>query len=259
MTYRLRNIVIAVVLASLAALLTTYYVASYKRNVQREEKPVPVLVASRDIPAGASGAEVVEGKLLSVQRVARRSVVPGAFADPGQVEKLVATERIYAGEQVTERRFRPVEERGVRAELAGNLRALQVPGDQHQLLAGTLKAGDRVDVVATWKFPESSQNHVSRIVLRDLLVLRGPSFAGASAKLTSSPNADVSVLLAVTDSQAQKLFWVIRNGEWSLQLRAPHDAADSPEGVESSASLLADGLTKERVAKQLNPLGRRSR
>jgi Flp pilus assembly protein CpaB len=257
MTYRLRNIVIAVALASLAAVLTLFYVANYKRHVQQDEKHAPVLVAVRDIPVGTTGSEVANRKFVAVHDVARRNIVPGAFFETKQVGKLVATERIYAGEQITSQRFRPVEERGIRAKLKGNVRALQVPGDPNQLLTGTLNSGDHVDVVATWKFPEASQNHVSRVILRDLLVLRGPQAVGASSKLTSRPNESNSVLLAVTDSQAQKLFWAMRNGEWSLQLRAPRKSADSPENVETAASLLADGVNRGRLRRQLSPLGRR--
>src|SRR6476620_6257494 len=51
MTYRLRNIGIAIALAVVAALLTTFYVTNYKRSVQHGESKVPVYVASRDIPA----------------------------------------------------------------------------------------------------------------------------------------------------------------------------------------------------------------
>ena len=49
-------------------------------------------------------------------------------------------------------------------------------------------------------------------------------------------------MVAVTDAQAQKLWWVVKNGDWSLQLRPVTNAADSPDSVETSASLVADGL-----------------
>jgi hypothetical protein len=52
----------------------------------------------------------------------------------------------------------------------------------------------------------------------------------------------MSVILALTDAQAQKLFWVAKNGEWTLQLRPPGDAADSPGSVETARSLATDGL-----------------
>ena len=50
MTYRVRNIVIAVALALVAGLLSIFYVSNYKANVQHAEKTVTVYVAKNDIP-----------------------------------------------------------------------------------------------------------------------------------------------------------------------------------------------------------------
>ena len=152
MTYRARNIAVAVVLAIVAALLTGFYVTSYKQNVQHAEANVSVLVATKDIPQGTSGADVIAKKFLAPQQVLRRSVVPGALSDTKQIEDLIATQPIYAGEQVSARRFQPVTQSGVRSELKGNMRALQIEGDANQLLAGTLRPHDRVDVVANIKY-----------------------------------------------------------------------------------------------------------
>ena len=51
MTYRVKNIGIAVVLAAFAGLLTIFYVANYKRHVQNGENKVSVLVAARETSA----------------------------------------------------------------------------------------------------------------------------------------------------------------------------------------------------------------
>ncbi len=99
MAYRARNILIAVALAAVAALLTSFYVTSYKRHVQRGEDHVTVLVAKKDIPEGTSGADVA-GLLQSLD-VPRKSVVPGAISKPEQLDGLVATQGVFAGEQVT--------------------------------------------------------------------------------------------------------------------------------------------------------------
>ena len=64
MNYRAKNIGIAVALAALAAILTSVYVVNYKRHVQHGEGKVTVLVAARDIPAGTSGADVIDQKML---------------------------------------------------------------------------------------------------------------------------------------------------------------------------------------------------
>jgi pilus assembly protein CpaB len=257
MTYRIRNVGIAVALAVVAALLTLLYVTNYKRNVQNDEQLVTIYVAGRDIPIGTAGSDL-RGSWLRTSEVARRSVTPGAISDLDQIRNLVATQPIYAGEQVTTRRFRPVEEQGIRGQIKGNTRAFQLPGEEHQLLAGTLQTGDHVDVVGTWEFPEGRQHHVSRVVLRDVLVLKPPSSGRVTGKLTSASREPFSAMVAVTDRQAQKLFWLVQNGEWSLQLRPPRASADSPERVETASSLLGDGLPPAQVRQQLT-LAERSR
>jgi Flp pilus assembly protein CpaB len=242
MTYRLRNIGIAIVLAVVAALLTTFYVTNYKRSVQHSEANVPVYVATHDIELGTSGADVAQGGGLRVEQVPRRSVVPGAISQPDQIADKVAVQPIYAGEQVSTSRFRSVQEQGIQAQLKGNLRALEVPGSATQLLMGTLKDGDRIDVLGTWLLPETSQNHVSRVLLRNLLVLKAPQTNSVSSKLSSNPNEGFTVMLAMTDSQATKFWWVVNNGEWSLQMRPVTDPSDSPEEINNSKTNALDGL-----------------
>jgi Flp pilus assembly protein CpaB len=242
MTYRLRNIGIAIVLAVVAALLTTFYVTNYKRSVQHGEGNVPVYVATHDIALGTSGADVAQGGGLRVDQVPRRSVVPGAISQPDQIADKVAVEAIYAGEQVSTQRFRSVQEQGIQAQLKGNLRALQVPGSATQLLNGTLKDGDHVDVLGTWLLPERGSNHVSRVLLRNLLVLEAPETSAVESHLSSNPNEGFNVMLAMTDSQATKFWWVVNNGEWSLQLRPVTDPSDSPEEINNSKTNALDGL-----------------
>ena len=250
MTYRLRNIVLAVALAVVAALLVTFYVASYKRSVQQSEKNVTVYVAVKKIPAGTSGAEAIEGAMLQPVEIARRNVVAGAVSEPGQIEDLVATETTYLDEQVTVNRFRPLTESGIKAKLKGNVRAVQVAGDLNQLLVGTLKKGDRVDVVGNFKVElddeGGTERAFTRTVLRDLLVLKAPDGSKAAEELgNGSAGADAfNVQLAITDAQAQKLFFTMKNGEWHLDLRSPVDATDSAESLESIDTVICDGMRR---------------
>jgi len=241
MTYRVRNIAIAVTLGLVAALLTSFYVSNYQRDIRAGEEQVPIYVAARDIPAGTAGADISRRGLLEQTEIVRRSVVPGAISTPSQLDDLVATQPILAGEQVSTRRFATPAERGIRAQLKGTMRAFQVPGNQHQLLAGTLRAGDRVDVIASLKVSANQDVFATRIVLRDIEVLRAAGGAGATDTSIGGSSA-LSVLLAVTDTQVQKLFHVTQHGEWSLELRPPVKANDSPEAVAYAASIMRDGL-----------------
>src|SRR6266480_830664 len=198
MTYRVRNIGIAVALAVIAALLTSFYVTNYKRHVQR-------------------------------------------------------------GEQITTQRFSSVAQTGVEGQLRGNLRAFQVAGDQNQLLAGTLKDNDHVDLVAAITVGTSGTDYVfSRVVLRDLKVLQAPSTPAPGAKITGGAGQTTYALIAMTDSQAQKFQWVLTNADsstspgWHLELRPITHATDSPDHLDSVKTVLRDGLSR----KALRALGR---
>jgi pilus assembly protein CpaB len=244
MNYRVRNIGIAVGLAALAAILTSVYVVNYKRHVQHGEEKVTVLVAARDIPAGTAGADVVDQKFLKEQTVLRKAVVAGAISSPEQISRYVATQEVYEGEQVSTRRFAPPKEQGIRSQIKGTQRAYQLEGDPNQMLAGTLKAGDHVDVVGSWE--ASQDNIVSRVVLRNLLVLTAPDAGGTGAAVTSPGEGGSITQLRVTDSQSQKLIWIEKNsvdngGGWHLELRPPTNSLDSSNTFQNSKLMLFDG------------------
>jgi len=261
MTYRLRNILIALGLAILAALLTTFYVANYKKHVQHQQATVTVVVAAKDIPVGLTGPEILKGHFLTTQSVVRTSVVAGALSDPNQVANEVVTQPIYSGEQVTARRFGAKVETGISGQISDVYRAYQLPGDGNQLLAGTLQAGDHVDILANVKYKASAAIYkdltggagpqaaaivdrdmaATRIILRDVKVL----------EVSGSPSGKVAiggtgpsnwVMLALTDGQTQKLMWIQQNASWWFALRPIIHDADSPNTVETVDSILGDGL-----------------
>ena len=252
MTYRTRNILIAIGLAAAAGLLSIVYVSNYKANVQHQEKTVTVYVAKNDIPVGTTGADIVRRHLLATAEIATKSVVPGAISDQGQVANLVTTEPILAKEQITLRRFANKTELGPRAQLHGTLRAISIEGDPSQILSGILKPGDHVDIVATFKAggPNSNAGSIARDVLRNLLVLQSNESAGGNL----SASGTGAVLLAASEQrQIQKIWWTVKNADgWSLQLRPVANATDSPEDVESSTSMAVDGVNAANRNHALN-------
>jgi Flp pilus assembly protein CpaB len=248
MTYRLRNIAVAVGLALIAALLTTFYVANYKRHVRQAETTVKVYVAKRDIPQGTPGTALLAHGWVNTADVVQRSVVPGAISSPQQVTALITAQNIYAGEQITLRRFADQAELGVRSQLHGTLRAISVPGSGDELLAGTLRDGDHVDLVANLKTGGCTACIAVRTVVRNLLVLRAPLGGDSASKVSGT--GTVSVLLAVSDrKQEQKVFFTIGNAtSWTFVLRPVANAADSPEVIETPLSVLKDGASSTALS-----------
>jgi len=236
MTYRIRNILIAIGLALVAMLLVLLYVTNYKRSVQHGEAQVPVFVASHDIAANTSGADIIAKHDVHELTIPKRNVVPGAISSVDQIRSLVLSSPIYAGEQVTVRPFSDVAAQGIRAHLRGTMRAIELAGDPNQLLASTLREGDHVDVLANLRTDPNSNQYADKIVVRNLLVLQAPSESTA-AKATG--NDSTSVILAVPDTWVPRLFYAYHNGDWSLELRPVINPADGKDRVDTIKSVLA--------------------
>jgi len=166
------------------------------------------------------------------------------------IKSKIASQRIYAGEQVTVNRFASVSQSGLQGSLKGTLRAYQVAGTANQTLAGILKTGDHVDVVANFRYKWANQASTSityaatKVVLRNVKVLRAPSAPGTASKLGGSTDTKYQVVLALTDNQTQKMLFSTHDSDqaqagggepgWWLALRPNLNPADSPGSLGGS-------------------------
>ena len=127
-----------------------------------------------------------------------------------------------------------------------------------QLLAGTLRDGDHVDLIATLQCGNGCE--FTRVVLRNMKVLQGPGSPAAGSKLTGT-NQNFSVMLAMTDSQTQKFQHVLSNRSadttgagWHLAMRPVVHDADSPESITTVWTILRDGLSPAWIKRYLSRL-----
>ena len=149
-SYRVRNLGVAAGLA-LAAVSSLSRTSAATSTTSRAAKPTSlVYVASKPIPAGTSAADLLNSHLIHKTTVLQRNLVPGFVDDPAKLSNLFVTRPIFTNEQVTLDSFGRANARGLQGQLAGTDRAIQVSGTAEQLLAGTLRTGDHVDVVASW-------------------------------------------------------------------------------------------------------------
>lgn len=244
MTYRMRNILIAVALAGLAALLVTFYVSNYKKSVQHQQAAATVLVAARDIPQNTLGSDVIAKGMLKTEQVTQSDVVPGAISSPNQIKSLVVTQPVYTGEQITTQRFGPLVQQGIKGQLTGTYRAVQLAGNSNQVLAGILQPGDTVDfeAVQTVHFSGGGDDLTySRVVVRGLKVLQVQ--AGSSGGKLGG-GSDSAVMLRMTDAQSQKILLAYSKGDyWTLELRPGLKAQDSPNAIETPGTVMVDGIS----------------
>jgi Flp pilus assembly protein CpaB len=246
---RLRNLALPLALATLAAVLVGIYVISYRNSVTHGAGLVKVLVAARDIPAGTEGSTIAGGGYLTTQTVPRRAVAPGSITSAGAVTSLITGDQIYKGQQVSLRQFVPVTQGGIFAKFSGTQRIVVIPGDPNQLMAGTVSDGDRVDVVATTKYPAGSlARAATRIVLHNLLVLKAPEGA-KSASVGGTTTATAT--LVMTEQEAQTFGWAMKNTTWFLVLRPTNHPRDSRVTLETLFSFLGRGLNPASAQGQL--------
>lgn len=234
--HTIRTFALPGALAALAAVLTLAYAAHGGPQQAAAAGTASVYVATHDIAAGTAGVDAMHA--LKLVHLPAAAVAPDAVTTLATLGGRIAVEPIYRGEQATLRRFAGLSDQGLVSQLSGRQRAIQIAGDANQLLAGTLRDGDRVDVVASLKTPDK-QVPYGRTVLRNILVLHAPPAPSGSP--VSGGQQAFAATLRLSDTQAQTLFFVTKNGDWALVLRPAVHAGDGADFVDSTASVLGSG------------------
>jgi pilus assembly protein CpaB len=254
MTYNVRNIAIALVLAGIAAFLVIMYTGNVQKQAKDSQQATSVLVATADIPAGTSVADAISGGQLQARSIVQQDVIVGALKDEKSLNSSYVTKQdLYSGQQVTAPMFVASEETGVTAQIDNNYRAMQFAIDSNQILGGTLQAGDHVDLVGTYTVhppDEQPDFDVSRIIVRDVLVLKAPELdTTGGGKLAASATDTPPVILSVPDTVVPKITFTMHGGTdalW-LVLRPGSGAQDGPITLATVQSVIFDGLNVRQL------------
>jgi pilus assembly protein CpaB len=251
MTYNVRNIAIALVLAGIAAFLVIMYTSNVQKQAHDAQQTTSVLVATGDIPAGTSVADMISSGQLTSRHVVQQDVIVGSVVDEKSLDSsYVAKQDLFSGQQVTAAMFVASEDTGVTTQIEHDFRAISVAINKVQILGGTLEAGDHVDLVGTYTVhpPNGSDFDVSRIIVRDVLVLRAPEADTATGKLTANTDKP-EVILSVPDTIVPKITFTLHAGEDALWfvLRPGNDSRDGATTLATVKSVIFDGLNDKQI------------
>jgi|GEM_PF-282004 pilus assembly protein CpaB len=220
----LRKPTVVFALALFFALLATAFAYMYlKRQPRVAQVPqvnATVLVASKEIRAGT----VIERELVAMRSFPPSSVPANVLRYPYQATGRVAAKPLAAGEFITTDAVVPRSlALGPAYVLPASMRAVTVLADAVSGIAGFLKAGDRVDILATFTRGDDA---VTRVILQDVEVLAvgnqvQPSSAtdSAAARTVASSSGRVPITLAVTVPEAQRLVMADTAAKIRLMLR----------------------------------------
>jgi pilus assembly protein CpaB len=251
MTYNVRNIAIALVLAGIAAFLVIMYTGNVQKQASSSQQDTTVLIATSDIPAGTTVADAISGGQIQARKVVQQDVIVGALTDEKALDSSYVTKQdLYAGQQVTAAMFAPSDQTRLVTQIKGNNRAIQIGLSPDQLLGGTLQAGDHVDLVGTYTVnPSVGQPYIiSRVIVRDVLVLKAPQTDTSTGKLVSSTSSP-SVTLEVPDTVAPKITFTLHVGADALWfiLRPSNGSQDGPITLATVPSVIFDGLNARQI------------
>ncbi len=255
-------LVVALVLGGLAAVMAAQYLDSAKTRIQADAEPIEVLVAQEDIPRGMSADELIERKVIVREAVPRQFVAADAVSSARAIEGQVLATGLSAGEQVTKARFQYPSQAGLAYSIPEGLVAVAISNDSVKGVAGLLKPGDFVMVVATFEEPTEEDKEadrqqtatpkkdtITRILLSRVRVLATGGTIGAEAAADPAAGDDRGVLAAQRDTDVagetvapstvtlglspgdvEKLVFAEENGKVHLALLGATDQAIPPTG-----------------------------
>jgi Flp pilus assembly protein CpaB len=259
MSYSVRNIVIALVLAVVAAGLVVMYTSNVKSQADKSIKTTTVIVAKGDIVAGTPVSTLVNGNAFGTQQVANKDVVPGAFTSISSLNTSLSTAtNITAGAQVTPAMFSSSQNTAIANQVHGTMRAVQMAFNANRVIGGTLKAGDHVDVFGVFQIQAANNNSkfnqetVAGQVLTNIEVLSTYDTGVATTPLTSASQSNNAsgtddgtggdaVILAVPQNEVPALMLTRKSGELWMALRPSHGAQDAITSLVNPCSIW--GLT----------------
>jgi pilus assembly protein CpaB len=205
-------------------------------TVEVGPQTVKVIAAKTDL---AVGSEIRDLQLGTVEWPAGL-VPPGAFHEAEAVLNRIPRHAIHEGEPVLESALLPLGSEGGLSPIIGEgKRAVAVKVDEVIGIAGFVKPGARVDVLATIRSRVSSQSAFSKVILQDIKVLAvDQTLEKANA---GDPKLVSVVTLEVDPQESQKLAFAAHEGKLQLALRNPADSEVVRTSSVSSSSLRGGG------------------
>lgn len=271
-------LIIGVVLGLLAVFMTKVYMDQQRQSEREKAKQelakiqahqAAVLVAKKDIPKGAS----IDETMLETKIFPEKYVQPQAVTSLDRIVGMITIAPISKEEQITLSKLSYAKAGGLAEVTPIGKRAITISIDNISALAGMIKAGDYVDVLAM--LPETVQTlegkqsvQVTAISLfQNVLILAVGQETSATVKASrykkeeATEKREISPLitLALEPKETNLIAYVQEVGKIRLTLRSP---ADSNVGAMQPANwntlleyLASKSPVKQDAQEELKPTG----
>lgn len=217
--------ILALIFGLMAAYLVYNYLDQMKQSMDNRVY-TQVLVATQDIPANTKiSTAMVQMKAFPSEFRNHKEILEAkqalgkiSLVDISQGEVILENHLIKPGDR----------KEGLAYAVPEGMRAMAVPVNEASGVAGLIKKGDRVDIIAKLSGGDSAALNSSVVVLQDVEILAIGSSLGEDAKVDSGKTATAqTVTVSVTLENSLRLKMALEEGKISLILRSPADKGTS--------------------------------
>ena len=204
------------ILALALAVCVAALVYQFLNDIQQQSSDMATVVVARtDILANTA----ITADMVEEVNISGKQLQPGAITAAGRVVGTFAKENIPAQEQLTENRILNTVAVGFTGSIPHDKRAVSIAVTDVTGVAGVVKPGDYVDVIAVVD-QRSDSGPVANMIVQNVLVLATNKTVtreepGTLAKDTQT----TTVTVAVTPDEATKLGLAGKKGTVTLALR----------------------------------------
>jgi pilus assembly protein CpaB len=228
-----------------ALLLTWFYYAN--AVAPKQQKTLPVLVATRDMPMGT----LLKRSDLKMVNYPEKDIPKGSVSEIARAENRVLMVPLTTNEPVLQAKLSDMTTvEGVSSTIDRGYRAVSVQITEVSGVAGLIQPGSHVDVIFTR--PGTMAEATTSTILQNVKVIStGRTVAIGQAvdpRASKAPTAPTTVTLVLLPEDAQKLELAKSQGKVSLSLRNPLDSAQSAN-TEPVTTEVLDPMISARLAR----------
>ena len=199
----------------------------------QDGEKVTVLVARTDIDAGVK----LDETNVAFRSFAKETVPEGVVTTKAQFDERAPKSKVYAGQQIAVAQLGEKGVFGATITIPAGKRVITVPVNATMTHSGLMKAGDRVDVIVSFKMnrPKVGQVFRTKTFLEFIEVYSIDSEVAGNDHVEKAQATAKNVSLLVTPKQANLIKLAESKGQLHLALRSKLDAEVEDAGEISDA------------------------
>ena len=221
---------LAAVIAALGTLMVFMYAKAADSRAEEQFDAVQVLQAVKQVDAGESFDDAAQAGKFKLENVPKGELLDGYQIDLTGLKGRVATQTIYVGEQVTSKTWGDKAVAETSLAIPKEMMAISVNLTDPGRVSGFVTPGSEVSIFVTFN-KVVDQQPVAQILLDRVKVLGIGDSSTITSTTTSKDGEQTTeeiprtlMTLAVTQADAQRVFYAVANGELSVGLLTENTA-----------------------------------